>query len=795
MPSTDDAVSEDVEVMEVLVPAKSTRKRRQSSSNGGSKRHYADTVALNRAEIRSRIADGTCELRPHAKSRSEIWNFFSDVFNNETQEVLEYCACNRCHKVYKHGPNGGTSCLAEHVQSCVSTTEEHGVLAEFLETPSQMKTQALLEQRQEKIAKRKAKIESEESTAEIRSRIEAGTCELQSNPEGRSDIWKGFSKVINAATKQPTRFIACNTCHKTYRHGRSGGTSNLIEHLKNCMVGFATAELPTKPEIKNITIQKPAVVKTSKKKAAEKAKQSVAGDQSFRAEEISSRFSSVFAKFTAAGSKLEGEPFRSFIDNVLGLAKAHKGFLRAEDVIPTAEIISQQVAIEAQHLRAQLSQKIKYAIATKGCCISLGTWVESRTKTKLIAARFHHVDEETVSGDLLFVAEFDPIVYRDGIAIRDLVAEKLAEFSFTEIDTKSVIIVTDATEKMKAAFEDFDRVTCAAHGIDTCLRKFVNCSKEALRMPDEALPVWKLFQDCRVLVNHCKKVYIARQLTSPLISPNDAKWISNLDMLNSIINAYAELESVLEERGEGDKIPRPLGFLRAVADFYQPFGAAVEALSASQAPTVHLVVPHFFRLKAHVHKPLSAEHGSFPEMNALLELQKHVQAVLDKKLLIDDLHRAAVFLNPAMKKLLMFEPEEREEVHRAVMAQCESFTVSTSKSDEHTQPRPDDSMCEFSEFSSYADTSEAISAAEEITLYMSLPPPPSSKTVLQFWREHAENLPKLSTFALRMLCVQASGMPPERLVEDVASVFAKDDYVNGVEKLDDLMFLKWAMIN
>ena len=142
----------------------------------------------------------------------------------------------------------------------------------------------------------------------------------------------------------------------------------------------------------------------------------------------------------------------------------------------------------------------------------------------------------------------------------------------------------------------------------------------------------------------------------------------------------------------------------------------------------------------------------------------------------------------------MFEKEEREEVHRSVMAQCESFSVSKRSSEENIHhQRADDSMCEFSEFSSYADTSEASSAAEEITLYMSLPPPPSSKTVLQFWREHAENLPKLSTFALRMLCVQASGMPPEKLVDDVANVFAKDNYVSENEKLDDLMFLKWSL--
>ena len=149
-PNADDTVSDEAEAEELDVPAKSTRKRKQSASSGESKRH-GETGLLSRTEIRNRIADGTCELRPHAKkSRSEIWSFFSDVYNNETQELLPYCACNRCHKVYKHGPNGGTSCLAEHVQTCIANSEEQGVLAEFLETPVQRKSQALLDLRQEK---------------------------------------------------------------------------------------------------------------------------------------------------------------------------------------------------------------------------------------------------------------------------------------------------------------------------------------------------------------------------------------------------------------------------------------------------------------------------------------------------------------------------------------------------------------------------------------------------------------------------------------------------------------------
>ena len=89
-------------------------------------------------------------------------------------------------------------------------------------------------------------------------------------------------------------------------------------------------------------------------------------------------------------------------------------------------------------------------------------------------------------------------------------------------------------------------------------------------------------------------------------------------MLNSIIKAYPELETILQERGDGDKLPRPLVFLRAVADFYQPFATAMEALSATQTPTIHLVVPHLFRLRTHVFKQLSTEQRGFPE---LVELQ------------------------------------------------------------------------------------------------------------------------------------------------------------------------------
>ncbi|GAU95074.1 hypothetical protein RvY_06752 [Ramazzottius varieornatus] len=46
----------------------------------------------------------------------------------------------------------------------------------------------------------------------------------------------------------------------------------------------------------------------------------------------------------------------------------------------------------------------------------------------------------------------------------------------------------------------------------------------------------------------------------------ETRWNSNLGMLDSIIRLYPELEHILQERDERNRLPGPVDFLRAVAE-------------------------------------------------------------------------------------------------------------------------------------------------------------------------------------------------------------------------------------
>ncbi|GAV01545.1 hypothetical protein RvY_12241 [Ramazzottius varieornatus] len=237
----------------------------------------------------------------------------------------------------------------------------------------------------------------------------------------------------------------------------------------------------------------------------------------------------------------------------------------------------------------------------------------------------------------------------------------------------------------------------------------------------------------------------------------ETRWNSNLDMLYSIIWLYSELDDILQERDERNRPPAPVDFLRAVAELLQPFKTATLALESSSIPTIHLVVPYFIKIRAHVSQPISEEFQDLPQYSAPVAYQKRLKKVRDAKLVVDELHKGAVFLNPAMKGLLMYPTAEQSAIINGVQK-------------------------------------IAVNHADEISLYQSLPPPVSSKPILEFWQEHAATLPKLYKLAVRVLAVPVSSCSPERLFSDAGNIFTEKRTSLDGEKLDDLLYLKWNLV-
>ena len=187
--------------------------------------------------------------------------------------------------------------------------------------------------------------------------------------------------------------------------------------------------------------------------------------------------------------------------------------------------------------------------------------------------------------------------------------------------------VTDAAANMIAAFRlpnraPLKRINCACHMLNTCLVNAVNRRENSkFRLTDVGLPVLKMIQDCRALVTHCKQRYLHRRLSVAPVQAVDTRWNSNVDMLESIIRLYPELEVILQERNEGLRLPSPVEFLQAVAGLLRPFKRVTLALSAASTPTLYLVVSHFMELQEHVKQLIANEYQDLPQYAALVAYQ------------------------------------------------------------------------------------------------------------------------------------------------------------------------------
>ena len=139
--------------------------------------------------------------------------------------------------------------------------------------------------------------------------------------------------------------------------------------------------------------------------------------------------------------------------------------------------------------------------------------------------------------------------------------------------------------------------------------------------PKEADLILKLFTECRAHVTYLKHAYLYRRLSVALVQACTTRWNSNIDMLDSIVRLYPELEVFPSEKDVRKRLPGPVESIQAVADFLRPLKTATKALEGSKVSATHLVVPHSLTVSEHLNSPLLVEQRNLAQYNALKVFQ------------------------------------------------------------------------------------------------------------------------------------------------------------------------------
>lgn len=255
-------------------------------------------------------------------------------------------------------------------------------------------------------------------------------------------------------------------------------------------------------------------------------------------------------------------------------------------------------------------------------------------------------------------------------------------------------------------------------------------------------------------------------------------------MLQSFQQGYFNVVEVLDNAKKDAWMPSAAKeLLDEVVDFLKPFKDATEMLSASERPTLHLVVPIISKLKDHCNS--SSDYPSVEIIKAAVEIQ------IDSKIKLDMRHKIACFLCPTFRSLRMLPDNERKntisEIRRRVASSKES-SVTPSPADKPTKRLK--TSFDFSDFSDPAlDYSQ-----DEIKLYQSAPLAERDYAEYEvdpmlFWSRNQGRCPALTSLALRILCIPATSVPSERVFFRANFIVSERRNRLKPEKVNNIMFL------
>ena len=196
------------------------------------------------------------------------------------------------------------------------------------------------------------------------------------------------------------------------------------------------------------------------------------------------------------------------------------------------------------------------------------------------------------------------------------------------------LFVTDNASNMVKAFENELHLRCACHCLNLAIGQalFINELGETLA-------------SCRKLAQHFKQSGLQKFISTTLKQTCVTRWNSTFFMIESFLKNYDEIVGLLATRHEM-RFNANLDFelLGELKKFLDVVRNASEELSADETPTLHLVVPWYFKLIK-----LSKVNAS--EMEKMKVFKNEFEVNLEKKFHLSSLHYIATFLHPQLKPL------------------------------------------------------------------------------------------------------------------------------------------------
>ena len=259
-----------------------------------------------------------------------------------------------------------------------------------------------------------------------------------------------------------------------------------------------------------------------------------------------------------------------------------------------------------------------------------------------------------------------------------------------------------------------------------------------------------------------------QQHTTMLKRDCPTRWNSLLDMLNSLLQNRELVERCLTRLRQFEKIPslQQWETNKELVEFLQVFKTATELLSGSHYTTSSIAL----LLRAEI---VSALKASDSDGNVLKEFKRNMQAKLDYRFPVTEIHVCAAMLDPAQRNLAVVQEYLNEHELTGVQFlsnMLEKYGCATPGSPADTANSAAGNLRSCSGEPAWKKAkndllakhlSASSSADRELQQYRCMSV--SSDDVLHWWKMQTDTFPRLSVLARGILAIPATSAPSERV--------------------------------
>lgn len=278
----------------------------------------------------------------------------------------------------------------------------------------------------------------------------------------------------------------------------------------------------------------------------------------------------------------------------------------------------------------------------------------------------------------------------------------------------------------------------------------------------------------RKLVKYIKIGGHNTKFTKSLKSYVKTRWNSNFDMSVSVEENFEEIEVVLNDLNETDRINAvDRYYLKEIIEFLKIFKQISVELEASNSPSLHLVWPSNVRLKNYLKSS---------RLDSVLckQMKKTARVYLKNNFQLDKFHRIATILHPQMKTLKFADENDKLQTIRDLKEMLASVS-------DDTPPRTVRRRSSDSVLTDFFDDEQDI---DECEMYISYKVSTSQEiNLLQWWMEHQDAFPKLFRIAQFIHAIPATSAPSERKFSIAGKILNCLRSSLDPAKVEDLMML------